>query len=138
MTAGARRLALHLQPWLLLAVCLLVPPPGPDGKSLLALPPLCILRWVTGIPCPGCGILRSVVCLGHWDWHRSVQFHPLGPVAFAGILGWGILNLARLRWPDWKPTPVLQRSFHRTCIALLTVTVALWPMRLLGWLPAAP
>jgi hypothetical protein len=41
-------------------------------------PSLCPFKLMTGLPCPGCGMTRSVVALLHGDLTVSAYFHPLG------------------------------------------------------------
>ena len=41
---------------------------------------ICMLRRVTGMPCPTCGVTRSFQALGQGDVAASVRFHPLGPL----------------------------------------------------------
>jgi hypothetical protein len=41
-------------------------------------PSFCPFKIFTGLPCPGCGITRSVVTLLHGDLAASLHFHPLG------------------------------------------------------------
>ncbi len=60
----------------------LLPLPGPDGR-LAHLPPLCPFLVLTGLPCPGCGLTRAFVCLGHGRWEDAERWHPLGGLAYA-------------------------------------------------------
>src|SRR5436190_13214116 len=46
------------------------------------LPPLCTMKRVTGIDCPGCGLTRSFVALGHGQWQDSFRYNPAGPIWF--------------------------------------------------------
>jgi hypothetical protein len=39
--------------------------------------PACVFRTVTGIPCPSCGITRSLVHLAHGDIAGSLILNPL-------------------------------------------------------------
>lgn len=39
---------------------------------------LCALRFLTGLDCPGCGLLRSLVALVRGDLEASVVWHPMG------------------------------------------------------------
>jgi hypothetical protein len=55
---------------------------GPDG------PVLCPFRLLTGLPCPFCGMTRSLLALGRGDVAASIALHPLGPaVALLAVLG---------------------------------------------------
>lgn len=49
----------------------------------------CIFRFLTGIPCPGCGLTRAYTALLHLDLSAAFSFHPLFwavPLVFAA--GW--------------------------------------------------
>jgi hypothetical protein len=40
---------------------------------------LCPLKMLTGFPCPGCGITKSLVYFYEGDLRRSLTFHLFGP-----------------------------------------------------------
>jgi hypothetical protein len=42
-------------------------------------PELCTLRKVLGIRCPGCGLTRSFVFMGHGEWWTALRMNWLGP-----------------------------------------------------------
>ncbi len=46
----------------------------------------CIIKWLTGIPCPMCGMTRSLTALLQGDLQRSIDFHSLGPLLFVGLI----------------------------------------------------
>src|SRR5690348_8340698 len=72
-------------PFLLLAAAL-APMPATGATSVGGVPSLCLFHHLTGLPCPGCGMTRSVVCCAHGAWGQAVAFHPLGPLVFAGLV----------------------------------------------------
>ncbi len=43
---------------------------------------LCPLRAVTGIPCPSCGLTRSLAHLERGHWAEALKFHPFSPLIF--------------------------------------------------------
>ncbi len=68
------------------------------GVSLLALllcyqPPaqpafqLCGFRWLTGRPCPLCGLTRAMFALAKGHWSEALGFNALSPLAFAMLAG---------------------------------------------------
>ena len=67
---------------------------------------LCIFYSLTGLPCPGCGMTRSVHFLIHGDLLHSLQYHPLGLISFlVCALATGTLfsrKLTRL-YEEWEP-----------------------------------
>jgi hypothetical protein len=69
-----------------LAGLLVVPPVVWALARWNVLPPmkLCIFQIVTGRPCPGCGMTRSILGLARGDVAASLRMHPLG-VVLAGL-----------------------------------------------------
>ena len=53
----------------------------PQGAPALY---FCPWRALTGLPCPTCGIVRSLGAALRGDLHSSFAFHPLGLAIFAG------------------------------------------------------
>src|SRR4051794_26869823 len=51
------------------------------------LPPLCQLKMLTGLDCPGCGLTRSFIAMGHAQWRDALRFNPAGPLWFILIAG---------------------------------------------------
>src|SRR4051812_6016749 len=46
---------------------------------------LCIVKYVTGYPCPACGTTRAAILLTKGDVVKAIQTNPLGLIA-AGFL----------------------------------------------------
>lgn len=67
-------------------------------------PPLiCPLRTITGIPCPFCGMTRSVVAALHGNLPESLSFNPAGILVIALVV-LVLVNPAwfrRIRPPTW-------------------------------------
>jgi hypothetical protein len=61
--------------WLALIVAVMVPVKG-IGISL------CWMRGV-GLPCPGCGLMRSLSCAVRGMFKEGWQYHPFGPLILA-------------------------------------------------------
>lgn len=51
-------------------------------------PTLCLIKNVTGIPCPSCGITRAVMAIIHGDMNGAFYSNPLGFFGGSGIGGW--------------------------------------------------
>jgi hypothetical protein len=123
---------------LALLVAALTPLPVQGGKSLLGLPSICVFHNVTGLPCPGCGMTRSVVCCCHLRFAESIRYHPLGFIVFGWLL---IAALRRLPFPhSWrKHFPTIPSSLRAvTGVTLVVLMFAIWGMRLASWLPSPP
>lgn len=102
------------------AVSALLPLPGRSGQ-IGHLPSLCPFYTLTGLPCPGCGLTRAFVCLGHGQWRESLHWHPLGWLIFGffvllwlrnsvfwlrGVALWPLSAQAAGRW-GWSAAALL-------------------------------
>ena len=65
---------------------------------------VCLFKNVTGVPCPSCGMTRSIVALLGGDVSSSLFLHPLGVV----------VSLALLLFPVWIAFDVFRsnQSFY--------------------------
>ena len=45
--------------------------------------PLCAFHWLTGLPCPLCGLTRAVFTLAKGNWMDAIHFNALSPLGFA-------------------------------------------------------
>jgi hypothetical protein len=48
--------------------------------------PVCLFRYLTGLPCPGCGLTRSFSCILHGEFARGYDYHPFGFLLLALFL----------------------------------------------------
>jgi hypothetical protein len=107
--------------------------PSPRGfgtHTQLGLPP-CHFLWVTGRPCPTCGMTTSFAWFVRGRLDRSWQANPVGVLlapACLALIPWLLLGAAR-----GKPLGV--RSLEPPLIGLVVAAVALsllsWTVRLL-------
>ena len=61
-----------------------------------AIPRTCLWYKLTGLDCPFCGLVRSLIATAHGSLRVAYAFHPLGPVVFAA--GMVLLGVAAYRW----------------------------------------
>ncbi len=97
------------------------------GVHLPGRPPtLCVLRALTGIPCPFCGGTTAAVHLGHGDVAGAVSASPLavGLLALLPFAG----AIPRPRW--WS-----NRTLRRGAIIAVLVAAELWQLSRYGYLP---
>lgn len=96
--------------------------------------PFCLLRKLTGIPCPFCGSTRSLAAWATLDVEQAFRFNPLFFVLCVALLAWSSLWIAekvfqqrfldrlqiRLRsWPWWRIGIVLlMLNWLYLCLAL--------------------
>jgi hypothetical protein len=85
------------------AVCLGMAAPNVDLNG----PVMCPFRLATGLPCPFCGMTRSLVALGQGRLDASFDLSPLGPFIPLVALAAGAAAMTALargraaRWPPW-------------------------------------
>ncbi len=91
----------------------------------------CVFRATTGIPCPGCGMSRSLEALLQGNPGLSFRYHPLG-------IGLALLAIvASLLWlaGGWAPAReaharLLQRaSTMRSMQSVLALLLSTWAVR---------
>jgi len=79
---------------LILCFCIIVgalalQPPNADNPYVrlfgISLPNTCTFKGITGLPCPGCGLVRSIVSAMHGDVAMSFAHHRLGLLTIAYI-----------------------------------------------------
>ena len=66
---------------------------------------ICWMNASSGLPCPGCGLMRSVSCTARGMWYDAWTYHPFGPLLFAAcvlVAGWSLLPMRhRERIASW-------------------------------------
>ena len=106
--------------------------PVPQNGDLAGMPPLCPFKALTNVPCPGCGLTRSLVLFAHGDWAQSVNFHPLGPMVYLALwltLIAGVLSIYR------QPKPISPQLFIFAGSTFAVSLLILWVVRLAGTIP---
>jgi hypothetical protein len=87
----------------ILSGCLVLTPPKNGSPCVqignIPLPGICMFRSVTGIPCPGCGLLRSMVSAMHGDVAKSLEYHRLGLITLVYVALQFLFRLAVLLFP---------------------------------------
>ncbi len=90
--------------------------------------PRCAFKTITGLPCPTCGVTRTIIALSRGDVDRALFFNPLAAIA----CGVGLLYLLyaaavlALRLPRFRPTVSAPgaRRLRLAAVALLAVNWA--------------
>jgi hypothetical protein len=77
---------------------------GSDQLKLgpLPIPHSCIFNKLTGLPCPGCGLTRSMVATMHGDFAGSFTYHRLGLITLFYVFFQFFYRLAVVAIPKWR------------------------------------
>ena len=113
--------------------------PVEPGDSLriggTPMPNVCIMKQVSGLPCPGCGLTRSLVAAGHWEWARSLSHHRIGILILAYLVLQSVARLAWLGLPGLREgTRVYCRLLDLSLVPMLLLLLLNWIPTLLGWI----
>ncbi|MCJ7581935.1 MAG: DUF2752 domain-containing protein, partial [Candidatus Aminicenantes bacterium] len=72
-------------------------PSASDGNPIavgrITFPEICIFQNLTGLPCPGCGMTRSITSAVRGDIAGSLRHHRLGLLTMIYILSQFLLSL---------------------------------------------
>ena len=64
-------------------LCLWAVDPHIEGRY-----PVCPVRFLTGLACPGCGSLRALHDLLHGNWSAAWRLNPLAMLLLPALLWW--------------------------------------------------
>ncbi|MFW6162339.1 MAG: DUF2752 domain-containing protein [Planctomycetota bacterium] len=138
--SGATRLLCLLGPLtvgvLLVAARVVLPWAWSGPRLAWALSRPCLLKAVTGVPCPFCGGTRAVVFAAGGQWLASLAMNPLGVLLVAGgplLALW--LGLCAATGRDLGLS-VADRFLSRrsTVPGFLGFVLALWVWKIVLWL----
>ena len=91
----------------------------------------CIFRNLTGLPCPGCGMTRGFVAMGHGRIGDAWRANPLAPFAYVFACGYLVLFVLGRRFPAlaerWRVSERVRWSIYA---AVLLAVLASWSITL--------
>lgn len=93
--------------------------------------PTCLLRILTGLPCPGCGMTRAWVHVAHGDLLTAFEYNLFGPIGMAvavGIVAYVGVSLVRRRPPE----RILSLVDPRVLLGLIAVWLAYSAVRMVS------
>ncbi len=112
----------------------------PDQHVALAylptwvVPPTCPMHAMLGIPCPGCGLTRSIILLAHGNLGGSLEMNRMGLIFGLAILAQFPYRIAALARPG---RTILSRPWTKGIAAALIaglvinwlLAISIWPQR---------
>lgn len=73
--------------------------------------PFCLLKRLTGIPCPFCGATRCLQACSRFDFASALYWNPLALAFGAGVAVWFIAWAVDRLW-NWRWLAALRRAFQ--------------------------
>ncbi|HEY4261277.1 MAG TPA: DUF2752 domain-containing protein [Schlesneria sp.] len=93
--------------------------------TLDALPHVCLVQTIGGIPCPGCGVTRSIFALLIGDLSRAWQTNPAGPLLCLSVVSQVPIRILAL-------TGILNSRL--TMVASRSMTAVILTVLILNWI----
>jgi hypothetical protein len=107
---------------------------GLFGLAILLQVRLCAFAWITGSPCPGCGLTRATLALLRGRVGEAISFHPLSIVLsplVAIVLGYNATSYVRRG--VWSASESIRGTIVTAIAAVLLVALFfVWIARFLG------
>lgn len=88
--------------------------------------PVCLVKAVSGLPCPSCGSTRALACLAHADLAGAFLMNPLAALAALAIAAWAVADLALLRGGRALSLEVRQDVVPVLRVAAVVAVLANW------------
>lgn len=94
--------------------------------------PLCWFKALWGLPCPGCGMTRSLIRVSHGEIGEALYYHPFGPLVWGLVVALAaaifIGEERRRRFGEWLDERA--RGARRVYLAFVFAFTAFGVVRL--------
>lgn len=100
---------------------------------------LCPVAFLTGYPCPSCGMTRAFSAILSGNFRAAFTYHPLGPVVALGaatyVVAAAVRHVRGRNQASARRGPVFTHRSTRLCVLLAGVLlIGVWVVRLCGGL----
>jgi hypothetical protein len=94
---------------------------------------VCVLKVLTGIPCPTCGLTRSLCHALRGDWSASLGYHPAGIALAVALIGWAIWAAAEASRGHLVGDSVRRQLSTAMLKGAIAISLVVWLARLTEW-----
>jgi len=107
----------------------------PDMRTVavggVPLPEICTVKRLTGVPCPGCGMTRSFICISQGEWVRAWRLNPASFLMYFLIAA----QIPYRLWQLWRvyrgQLPVAEGWFGYYFMAIAAAMFLQWVFKIL-------
>ncbi|MFN2395938.1 MAG: DUF2752 domain-containing protein [Bacteroidales bacterium] len=88
----------------------------------------CLMRDITGVPCPSCGITRSVTTLAQGQLAEALWWNPLGLLMFASMItfpAWIFYDVIRRKDTFYEFFIRVENIFRNRPVAIIAIILVL-------------
>ena len=101
----------------------------------------CISQFLTGYPCPGCGLTRAFASLTNFELMDSLRFNPeailFTAIAAIAVISPALISKYRERFDGY----ITESSYKKTFIIFVAIFISLWVLNIIrvstGFYPAS-
>lgn len=91
---------------------------------------LCYFRSLTGLPCPGCGLTRSLCAVAKGQIIHSFQCHIFGPLVFLIAIVFWVRAIAELIYHKTVTIVLTEKTKQRLIPAVIIFLCLFWCFRI--------
>jgi Protein of unknown function (DUF2752) len=95
-------------------------------QPVLNLLPGCAFKHLTGFACATCGMTRSLVALGRWDWREAFHWYPAMAILAALLPALALWDLHRA----WRGDPYPRLPDSKAArVAIWLILLGVWALQ---------
>lgn len=87
------------------------------------LPHICLFNKILGIPCPGCGIIRSFMAISRLDLYSALYYNPTGVLLVSLIIIQIFLRILAITKDGFDKTIIIFSKISNYCLLISLMVV---------------
>ena len=95
---------------------------------LISIPHFCLFQKVLHIPCPGCGITRSLFSTARGNIFLAWHYNPVGLLLFLFLLAQIPMRIIALKYDD--ATEIISRISRKGSLLIISSLILVWILKL--------